>query len=236
LGLHPTPTKLYIFIVYIGKSIMRASLQQRGLPGVKGDTGEKGPQGARGPSGPIGPVGPSGQTIGHYVFPITTITNHSNLPSPHISDANTAAATGWNTYRNSSSYPSYISWNNTNQLAATTLYVSCIDNSGTNVHKFLSMLRVNDVVTIQSKTNHLITQEWKLNAAPISHDNCIEFGVTLAKSDSAQISTPEHTHALLAFVYSGNALTNANAAEARIAALEERVAALTARLTSAGIS
>lgn len=213
---------------------MRASLQQRGPPGAKGETGEKGPQGARGIDGPIGPVGPSGQTICHYVFPITTTTDHSDLPSPYISVANTA--TGWNTYRNSSIFPSYISWNNANQLAATKLHVSWIDNSGTNVHKFLSMLRINDVVTIQSKTNHLVTQEWKLNAAPISHDNCMEFSVALAKSDSVQISTLEHTHALLAFVYSGNALANANAAEARIAALEARVAALTARLTSAGIS
>lgn len=215
---------------------MRASLQQRGPPGAKGETGEKGPQGARGLDGPIGPVGPSGQTICHYVFPITTKIDRSDLPSPYMSVANTATATGWNTYRNSSTFPSYISWNNTNQLAATKLHVSWIDNSGTNVHKFLSMLRINDVVTIQSKTNHLVTQEWKLNAAPISHDNCIEFSVTLAKSDSVQIYTPEHTHALLAFVYSGNALANANAAEARIAALEARVAALTARLTSAGIS
>jgi hypothetical protein len=215
---------------------MRASLQQRGPPGAKGETGEKGPQGARGLDGTIGPVGPSGQTICHYVFPITTTTCHSDLPSPYISVANTATATGWNTYRNSSTFPSYISWNNANQLAATKLHVSWIDNSGINVHKFLSMLRINDVVTIQSKTNHLVTQEWELNAAPISHDNCIEFSVTLANSNSVQISTPEHTHALLAFVYSGNALANANAAEARIAALESRVAALTARLTSAGIS
>lgn len=215
---------------------MRASLQQRGPPGAKGETGEKGPQGARGLDGPIGPVGPSGQTICHYVFPITTKIDRSDLPSPYMSVANTATATGWNTYRNSSTFPSYISWNNANQLAATKLHVSWIDNSGINVHKFLSMLRINDVVTIQSKTNHLVTQEWKLNAAPISHDNCIEFSVTLANSNSVQISTPEHTHALLAFVYSGNALANANAAEARIAALEARVAALTARLTSAGIS
>jgi hypothetical protein len=215
---------------------MRASLQQRGPPGAKGETGEKGPQGARGLDGTIGPVGPSGQTICHYVFPITTKIDRSDLPSPYMSVANTATATGWNTYRNSSTFPSYISWNNANQLAATKLHVSWIDNSGINVHKFLSMLRINDVVTIQSKTNHLVTQEWELNAAPISHDNCIEFSVTLANSNSVQISTPEHTHALLAFVYSGNALENANAAEARIAALEARVAALTARLTSAGIS
>jgi len=215
---------------------MRASLQQRGPPGAKGETGEKGPQGARGLDGTIGPVGPSGQTICHYVFPITTKIDRSDLPSPYMSVANTATATGWNTYRNSSTFPSYISWNNANQLAATKLHVSWIDNSGINVHKFLSMLRINDVLTIQSKTNHLVTQEWELNAAPISHDNCIEFSVTLANSDSVQISTPEHTHALLAFVYSGNALANANAAEARIAALESRVAALTARLTSAGIS
>ena len=194
--------------------------------------GTKGPQGARGLDGPIGPVGPSGQTICHYVFPITTTTIESELPSPYMG---VATATGWNTYRNSTVYPSYIAWNKSNQLESTKLYVSWIDNSGTNVHKFISMLRMNDVITIQSKINHLILQEWKLNADPIPHTNCIEFGITLVNSNSVQISTPENTHALFIFVYNGNALLNANATETRIAALEERLAALTQRLTAAGI-
>ena len=203
--------------------------------GLKGDRGEKGPQGAQGAQGAqgppgipgaaglIGPNGPAGQTVCHYLFPITSITNRSDLPTPHDGVATT---TGWNTYRNAPVNPSYISWNNTNQLASNKLHVSLVDHSAVNVCKFLSMLRINDVVTIQSKTNHMIQQEWKLTSNPILHNNCMEFRVTLANPVSAR--PIEQTHALFMFVYSGNALQNANAIEARLAALEERMAALMA--------
>jgi hypothetical protein len=194
--------------------------------------GEKGPQGPRGLDGPIGRTGASGQTICHYVFPITTITTVSELPSPFTG---VSTATRWNTYRSSSVYPSYIAWNNSNQLKSTKLFVSWIDQTGTNIHNFINMLQMNDIVTIQSKTNHMIKQEWKLITAPIAHANFIELGVTLAKPDSVQILSPDHPHALFIFAYTGTALYNANAAETRIAALEEKVATLTARLASVGI-
>lgn len=215
--LHENTRKLYIFIVYT----MYSSFQ-----------GEKGPQGPRGLDGPIGLTGSSGQTICHYVFPITTTTTDSELPSPYVG---VSTATRWNTYRNSSVYPSYIAWNTSSQLEATKLFVSWIDHSGVNVHNFTSMLRRNDIVTIQSKTNHAIKQEWKLNADPIAHPNFMELDVTLAKTGSVQIAPSEHTHALFIFAYTGTALYNANAAETRIAALEEKVATLTARLALVGI-
>jgi hypothetical protein len=194
--------------------------------------GEKGPQGPRGLDGPIGQTGAPGQTICHYLFPITTTTTVSELPSPFIG---VSTATKWNTYRNSSVYPSYIAWNNPKQLNSTKIYVSWIDNTGTNVRNFISMLQLNDIVTIQSKTNHNIKQEWKLNTAPIAYDNYIELGVTLANAKSAEIASPQHTHVLFMFAYAGTALYNANAAETRIAALEEKVAKLAARLASVGI-
>ena len=212
---------------------MRSSLQGRqGPPGVKGDKGEKGPQGTRGLDGPIGLTGPSGQTICQYLFPITTTTMNSELPTNHVGVATT---TGWNTYRNSSVYPSYIAWNRSTQLESNKLYVSWFDHSGTNIRNFISMLQINDIVTIQSRTNHAIKQDWKLNAAPIAHDKFIEFSITLANTGSAQIAPPNHTHALFIFTYTGNALSNASASESRIAALEEKVAKLTARLASVGI-
>ena len=199
--------------------------------GLKGDRGEKGPQGAQGPpgipgaAGLIGPNGSAGQTVCHYVFPITSITNKSDLPTPHDGVATTI---GWNTYRNMPVNPSYISWNNTTQLASNKLHVSLVDHYAVNVCKFLSMLKINDVVTIQSKTNHMIQQEWKLTSDPIPHDNCMEFSVTLVNPVLAR--PIEQTHALFMFVYSGNALQNTSAIEARLAALEERMAALMATL------
>lgn len=211
--------------------IMRSSLQgPPGPPGLRGDRGEKGPQGAQGipgVTGLIGPTGASGQTICHYLFPITNATTHSELPAPSVG----TVSTGWNTYRNVSTNPSYISWNNANQLASNTLHVSWFDHYGINIRTFLSMLKQNDVITIQSKTDHANMQQWRLNAAPIAHDNCVEFGVTLINQQTAQ--PIQHTHALLMFVYAGNALNDATAAEARLAALEARVAVL---MASAGIS
>jgi hypothetical protein len=205
----------------------------RAIQGPKGERGEKGPQGARGLDGMIGPVGPSGQTISYHIFPITTITEIAQLPSPQV--ATTSAPVGWNTFRNSSIHPSYISWNNASQLLSTKLYVSLVDFYRVNIHKFLKMLSVNDIVTIQSKTNHTVSQEWKLTSSPIIRENLIELNVSLANTASVPIVTPQHTHVLFMFTYSGTAFPNANANENRIAALEEKVKTLMSRLSSAGI-
>lgn len=205
----------------------------QGPRGEKGDKGDKGPQGARGLDGMIGPVGPSGQTISYHIFPITTITDIARLPSPQV--ATTSTPVGWNTFRNSSIHPSYISWNHATQLLSTKLYVSLVDFYGVNIHRFLKMLSVNDVVTIQSKTNHNVLQEWKLTSSPVLRANFIEFNVSLANTSSVPISTPEHTHVLFIFAYSGTAFQNANANEIRILALEEKVKSLMSRLSSAGI-
>ena len=137
---------------------------------------------------------------------------------------------GWNTFRNSNTYPSYIAWNYASQLESTKLHVSWVEQTGVNIHKFLSMLRINDVVTIQSKTNHRIVQEWILNAPPVPHDNCIEFGVELANPASLAITDPS---AILIFAYHGAALTSA--LERRITALEEAVASLLAQLPRQGV-
>ena len=204
---------------------MRATKGDKGDRGDKGDKGDKGPQGAQGAQGLDGPVGPSGQTICYFVFPIQD-------------DTSRACATGWNTYRNrASQHSSYIQWNNaSSQLESTVLHVSWLDHYGVNVRKFLTMLQPNDLITIQSKTDDEVSQEWKLTSAPISHCDCshVELNVTLANSASTHIAPSEHAHVLLMFAYSGNVI-NANESEVRIAALEKKVASLTARLAFAGI-
>jgi hypothetical protein len=186
--------------------------------------GEKGPRGANGSTGSTGPIGPYGQTICHYPYSTTTTTDLANLPLPSI-----AVATGWNTYRNSNTYPSYIAWNAGQQLESTKVYVSLIEQTGVNIHTFLSMLRQGDYVTIQSKINHLILQKWNINAVPVLHDNCIELGVSLV--DGSAIEDPS---VILIFAYNGNAI--ANALDERIETLEATVAMLAARLAAAGIA
>jgi hypothetical protein len=201
----------------------------RGEKGPMGANGAPGAQGAQGPMGPPGLLGPSGQTICHYNYSVSTTTEHANLPAPVVGTATINC--NWNTYRNSNTYPSYISWNHAAQLESTKLHVSWFDQNGVNVRKFLSMLRQGDHVTVQSKTNHLQVQEWTLTSAPIAHDNCMEFGVSLAKSDSTAITDP---YAIFIFAYNGNAVVNTM--ENRIAALETTVASLVARLAAAHIS
>lgn len=201
----------------------------RGEKGPMGANGANGAPGAQGPMGPPGLLGPSGQTICHYNYSVSTTTEHANLPAPVVG---TATINGnWNTYRNSNTYPSYISWNHAAQLESTKLHASWFDQNGVNIRKFLSMLRQGDHVTVQSKTNHLQVQEWTLTSAPIAHDNCMEFGVSLAKSDSTAITDPS---AIFIFAYNGNAVVNTM--ENRIAALETTVASLVARLAAAHIS
>jgi len=200
----------------------------QGPPGIQGIAGEKGPRGATGETGATGATGAtgySGQTICHYTFPISTEIDLAKLPSPFIGTI--AVQSGWNTYRNSNTYPSYIVWNHENQLESNKVCVSWIEQTGTNIHKFLSMLREGDRVTIQSKTNHLLVQEWILNSPPVPHDNYMEFGVNLANSESSAITD---TSAMFMFAYNGHALTHA--LETRIASLEEAVASLIARLTN----
>jgi len=200
----------------------------QGPPGIQGIVGEKGPRGETGATGAIGIAGAAGQTICHYTFPITTETNHANLPCPFVGTL--ATPTGWNTFRNSNTYPSYIAWNNASQIESTKLCVSWVEQTGVNIHKFLSMLKINDVVTIQSKTNHLLVQEWVLNSLPVHHDNYIEFGIDLANPESVAITD---TAAILIFAYNGNALTNA--LENRITALEAAIASLIAQLPRQGV-
>jgi hypothetical protein len=195
---------------------------------IQGSPGLQGIVGATGATGATGAAGSNGQTICHYTFPITAETNRANLPSPFIGTP--AIPFGWNTFRNSNTYPSYIAWNHASHLESTKLYVSWVEKTGVNIHKFLSMLRINDVVTIQSKTNHRIVQEWILNAPPVPHDNYIEFGVELANPASLAITDPS---AILIFAYHGAALTSA--LEHRITALEESVASLLAQLPRQGV-
>ena len=204
----------------------------QGPQGPSGPMGDKGPSGAIGATGATGPIGPSGQTICLYTYSITTTTDITKLPYPLIGTP--AMATSWNVYRNSNTYPSYIAWNQVNQLASTKLYVSWVDQTGVNIHKFLSMLRQGDHVTIQSKANYLLTQEWSLNAVPIAHENCIEFSIGLANTTSSAI--PVDCSVIFIFTYNGTAIANANALETRIATLEATIVALTARLTAAGIA
>ena len=211
---------------------MYATTGTQGPPGPIGDKGPHGAHGATGATGATGPTGPSGQTICMYTYSISATTDIATLPSTQVGTP--AVATNWNIYRNSNTYPSYIAWNHSNQLASTKLYVSWIDQTGVNIRIFLGMLRQGDRITIQSKTNYLLVQEWTLNSAPIAHDKCIEFNMHLSNVVSTAI--PVDQSVVLIFAYNGIAITNINAFETRIAALEATIVALAARLTAAGIA
>lgn len=212
--------------------IMNRMYANQGSQGPPGPMGDKGPRGANGATGATGPIGPAGQTICMYTYSIIATTNIASLPSPLVGTP--AIATNWNIYRNSNIYPSYIAWNHSNQLASTKVYVSWIDQTGVNIRIFLRMLRQGDRITIQSKTNYLLVQEWILNSAPIAHENCIEFNINLSNGST---TIPIDNSVVLMFAYNGIAITNnINGLETRIATLEATINTLTARLTAAGIA
>jgi len=212
--------------------VMNRMYAIQGPQGSPGPTGDKGPRGANGATGATGPIGPAGQTICMYTYSIVATTDIAMLPSPRVGTP--AVATNWNIYRNSNIYPSYIAWNHANQLASTKLYVSWVDQTGVNIRIFLRMLRQGDHITIQSKTNYLLVQEWRLNSAPIAHENCIEFNINLSNGST---TIPIDNSVVLMFAYNGIAITNnINGLETRIATLETTINTLTARLTAAGIA
>jgi hypothetical protein len=212
--------------------VMNRMYANQGPQGSPGPTGDKGPRGANGATGATGPIGPAGQTICMYTYSIVATTDIAMLPSPRVGTP--AVATNWNIYRNSNIYPSYIAWNHANQLASTKLYVSWVDQTGVNINIFLRMLRQGDCITIQSKTNYLLVQEWRLNSTPIAHENCIEFNIILSNGGSTAI--PIDQSVVLIFAYNGIAITSIQALETRIATLEATINTLTARLTAAGIA
>lgn len=210
--------------MYASQRTMSRMYATQGPQGIPGPTGDKGPR---------GPAGPSGQTICMYTYSIIATTDTAMLPTPLVGTP--AVATTWNIYRNANAYPSYIAWNASDQLASTKLYVSWHDQTGVNINIFLRMLRQGDRITIQSKTNHLVVQEWILNSAPIAHDNFIEFNMILSNNISTEI--PIDNSVVLMFAYNGIAITNnINGLETRIATLETTINTLTARLTAAGIA
>ena len=117
---------------------------ETGPKGPKGDIGATGPQGEtgatgpQGPEGPQGPQGPAGQSTAffNYLADTTTI-------DPPIQLAGSGK----------------ITWNNTNQLDATALYISSYDLSNNDIDVFLT-LNSGDIIVLQNQTNSDEYQMW----------------------------------------------------------------------------
>jgi len=129
-----------------------------GPQGLQGDTGATGPQGPQGVKGDTGDQGPAGVSSFVYNYQADT-----NSQSPPVTNG-------------------YIEWNNANQLLATHLYVSHIDQTGNDVEVLLGLINAGDVIVIQDKTNSANYQNWDVIAVSIVSNQYIDYTVSLASS------------------------------------------------------
>ena len=124
----------------------------QGPIGATGATGPQGPEGPAGPAGAIGPEGPAGadgQSSSSYQYQADT-----SVLTPPIVTQN-----------------GHLYWNNAVQANATELIVSHRIQGGDDIDVFLSLLKTNDSIIIQDRTNSANNQKWTISATPTVVEN-----------------------------------------------------------------
>jgi hypothetical protein len=138
--------------------------------GPVGDTGPTGPTGPTGETGPTGPTGPQGQSTTFYNY-----RSQTSSQAPPISTGR-------------------IEWDNATQTAATTLYVSHIDDLGNDVEVLLGLLLPNDILILQDQSVSGNYQKWVITSVTVVSNAYIAYGVTL---DTSTYIFPDNHQMLL---------------------------------------
>lgn len=126
--------------------------------------------------GVTGPTGPAGQSSTFYPYRTNT--------TPGTGDPGTGL----------------VSWNATNQLAATQIQINHIDQNNVDIDIFLALLSVGDTVTIQDRSNSANYQRWSVSGTPTSQPNYVQVPVTL---DAGSWSAPNNHQIIVAFLNAG---------------------------------
>jgi hypothetical protein len=141
------------------------SLLQYGPTGATGPVGATG-VGITGATGPVGAtgVGITGATgpVGATGVGITGATGPAGLSTSVFKyKINATTITG---------YPGsgYLSYDNLNQIASTRLSISSLTSDDVNIHIFLSLLVITEVITIQDLDSNLNFQTWSISGIPVS--------------------------------------------------------------------
>ena len=117
------------------------------------------PRGDKGDTGDIGPIGPTGQSSSYYPYLAKTTVN-SGDPDP-----------------------TFLLWNNATQRNSTQINVSHITSDSSDIDVFLALLKVNDFIIIQSKTNSDNFQKWQISSTTtIVPNDYIQIPVTYVDS------------------------------------------------------
>jgi hypothetical protein len=137
-----------------------------------GDTGPPGPTGI----GDTGPPGQDGLSSSMFNYKVDT---HTTTP---INNGR-------------------INWNNANQLLATTIYVSHIDNNGNDVEVLLGSLNSGDTFIIQDQSNSANYQMWNIVSVSLVPNQYISYNVSISSSTH---SFSNNNSILLIVKYVGN--------------------------------
>jgi hypothetical protein len=126
--------------------------------------------------GVTGPTGPAGQSSTFYPYRTNT--------TPGTGDPGTGL----------------VSWNATNQLAATQIQINHIDQNNVDIDIFLALLSVGDTVTIQDRSNSANFQRWTVSGTPVPQTGYVQVPVTL---DAGSWSAPNNHQIIVAFLNAG---------------------------------
>jgi hypothetical protein len=147
-----------------------------GPTGLTGATGPSGVDGTTGATGATGATGQNGQSVSFYNYKASTATT----PPPSSQ---------------------YIRWNNATQSSATILYVSHINNDGTDVEVFLSLIQSGSKIILQDAGNSANYQNWTVNGNITVVPNSY---VSIPISNySGTYSFPNNHNMILAFTIQG---------------------------------
>jgi hypothetical protein len=126
--------------------------------GPVGPTGNTGPTGPTGNTGPTGPTGPQGQSTTFYNY-----RSQTSSFGPPITNGR-------------------IEWDNATQTAATTIYVSHIDDLGNDVEVLLALLQIGDIILLQDQSANGNYQSWTVTSVTPVLTQYVAYGVTLNTS------------------------------------------------------
>lgn len=130
-----------------------------GATGATGDPGPQGPQGQQGIEGPSGPAGPVGAT--GPVGPSTTQWSYNYNVATTAPPAN-----------------GELRLNNTSQNLATLLWVSNLNEPGTDVSIFLKNITSTSQIFLQDQDNAANYQEYQCTAAPTVESGYVQIPIT----------------------------------------------------------
>jgi hypothetical protein len=135
------------------------------------------PKGDKGDTGATGPVGPTGQSSSYYPY-LAKTTVYSGDPAS-----------------------TFLLWNNATQRNSTQLNVSHITADSSDVDVFLILLKTNDYLIIQSKTDSNNYQKWQISSTPtVTSNSYVQIPVTYVDAGGTGFSNFSNNEQLI-FVF-----------------------------------